>query len=233
VQEDLRAKQELFALLDRRCESDVVLATNTSSFLLTDICRGVQRRQRVLGVHFVTPAHVVQAVELIYADFTPDALVEWGRKFLATINHVGVACRERPGFLVNRLQYALLAEVYRILDEHIARRDDVDAAVRLSIGPRLALWGPLLTEDLVVSKKTTLAVVEYLYQQTGDANFLPRSVLRELVDEGSVGAMCGKGWYEFSGDYPSVVKERDRQLLDLLSWLRQKDPVSRIGINTE
>jgi 3-hydroxybutyryl-CoA dehydrogenase len=115
----------------------------------------------------------------------------------------------------------------------IASRDDVDTAVRLSIGPRLALWGPLLTEDIVVSKKTTLAVVEYLYQQTGDANFSPRSVLRELVDEGSVGAMCGKGWYEFSGDCPSVVKERDQQLLDLLSWLRQKDPVSRIGINTE
>jgi len=115
----------------------------------------------------------------------------------------------------------------------IASRDDVDTAVRLSIGPRLALWGPLLTEDIVVSKKTTLAVVEYLYQQTGDANFSPRSVLRELVDEDSVGAMCGKGWYEFSGDCPSVVKERDQQLLDLLSWLRQKDAVSRIGINTE
>lgn len=87
---------------------DVVLAINTSSYLLTDICRGVQRRERVLGIHFITPAHVVRAVELIYADYTPSALVEWGRKFLDTIDHVGVACKERPGFLVNRLQYRYL-----------------------------------------------------------------------------------------------------------------------------
>jgi 3-hydroxybutyryl-CoA dehydrogenase len=78
---------------------------------------------------------------LIYADHTPSALVEWGRKFLDTIDHVGVACKVRPGFLVNRLQYALLAEVYRVLDEGVASRDDVDTAMRLSIGPRLALWG--------------------------------------------------------------------------------------------
>jgi 3-hydroxybutyryl-CoA dehydrogenase len=106
---------------------------------------------------FITPAQVVRAVKLIYVDYTPSALVEWGRKFLDTIDHVGVACKERIGFLINRLQYALLAEVYRVLDEGVASRDDVDTAIRLSIDPRLALWAPLLTEDLVVSKKTTVA----------------------------------------------------------------------------
>jgi 3-hydroxybutyryl-CoA dehydrogenase len=68
VQEDLRIKEELLSLLDGKCKPDVVLATNTSSFLLTDLCRGLRRRERVLGIHFITPAHVFQAVELIYAD---------------------------------------------------------------------------------------------------------------------------------------------------------------------
>ena len=230
VQEVLPIKQDLFATLDRICPREVVVATNTSSFLLSDICRDVKHRDRVLGIHYITPAHVIRAVELIYADFTPPALVEWGRKFLATIDHVGVVCRERPGFLINRIQFALLSEIYRIMDEGLASRDDVDTAVRLSLGPRLALWGPLLTEDLVVNKKTSLAVTEYLHEQTGDPNFAARPVLRRLVDEGSAGAISGKGWYEFEADYPTVVSRRDRQLSDLLTWLRQKDAVPGIGI---
>jgi 3-hydroxybutyryl-CoA dehydrogenase len=229
VQEVLSIKQDLFATLDRICPREVVVATNTSSFLLSDICRDVKHRDRVLGIHYITPAHVIRAVELIYADFTPPALVEWGRKFLATIDHVGVACRERPGFLINRIQFALLSEIYRIMDEGLASRDDVDTAVRLSLGPRLALWGPLLTEDLVVNKKTSLAVTEYLHEQTGDPNFAVRPVLRRLVDEGSAGAISGKGWYEFEADYPTVVSRRDRQLSDLLTWLRQTDAVLGIG----
>ena len=230
VQEVLPIKQDLFATLDRICPRELVVATNTSSFLLSDICRDVKHRDRVLGIHYITPAHVIRAVELIYADFTPPALVEWGRKFLATIDHVGVACRERPGFLINRIQFALLSEIYRIMDEGLASRDDVDTAVRLSLGPRLALWGPLLTEDLVVNKKTSLAVTEYLHEQTGDPNFAARPVLRRLVDEGNAGAMSGKGWYEFEADYPTVVSRRDRQLSDLLTWLRRKDAVAAIGL---
>lgn len=233
VQEVLMVKQELFARLDRICDPQIVIATNTSSFLLTDICRDVKHRERILGIHYITPGHVIRAVELIYADFTPPTLVEWGRQFLKTIDHVGVACRERPGFLVNRLQFALLSEVYRIMDEGLATRDDVDTAMRLSLGPRLALWGPLLTEDLVVNKKTSLAVTEYLHEQTGDPNFAARPVLRALVDSGSVGAISGKGWYEFQADYASVVSSRDKQLQDLLEWLRVNDPVAGIGIKND
>lgn len=232
VQEVLPVKQGLFGELDRMCAPDVVIATNTSSFLLSDICRDVTRRERVLGIHYITPAHVIRVVELIYADFTPAALVDWGRKFLVSIDHVGVACRERPGFLINRLQFALLSEVYEIMDEGLASRDDVDAAVRLSIGPRLALWGPLLTEDLVVHKKTALAVTEYLHQQTGDPNLAARPVLRRLVENGKAGAVSGEGWYEFAAGYAAVVTQRDAQLKELLTWLRTIDPVANIGIKT-
>ncbi len=119
------------------------------------------------------------------------------------------------------------------MDEGLASRDDVDAAVRLSLGPRLALWGPRLTEDLVVNKKTSLAVTEYLHEETGDPNFAARPVLRALVNSGNLGAISGKGWYDFEKDYNSIVSERDRQLLDLLSWLRQKNPTSSIGIRRD
>jgi 3-hydroxybutyryl-CoA dehydrogenase len=223
IHENLEAKQKLFARLDEACSSAVVLGTNTSSFRLSEICKDVRQRERVIGVHYVTPAHIVSMVELITADFTPRTLVEWGLNFLKTIGHVGVVCTDEPGFLVNRLQYALLSEAYRIIEKGIASRDDVDKAVRLSLGPRLALWGPLFTEDLVVSKKTSAPIWDYLHEKTGDEKFRGPAMVTEFVESGRLGAIAGEGWYRFDTDYPSIVSSRDTQLKSLLSWLDQND----------
>lgn len=228
VQEVLETKQALFAELDALCPPEVVLATNTSSLLLSDIGARVQQRERLLGLHYITPGHIIRCIEIISADFTPPALIDWGRTFVESIDHVGVACSERPGFLINKIQFAMLTEIYRLMDEGIASRDDIDAAVRLSIGPRLALWGPLLTEDLIVSKATALAVTDSLYRQTGDENYRGRTVLRELVEKGHLGAIKGRGWYRFDAPYDEIVQERDRQLTDLLEWLRERDPAGRL-----
>lgn len=233
VQETLSIKQELFAKLDSICAKEVVLATNTSSFLLTDVCAAVNRRERVIGIHFVAPAHVIPVVEIVHANFTPPKLIRWARTFLSSFGYTGVACFERPGFLVNRIQLAMIAEVYRILGEGAASADDVDAAVRLSLGPRLALWGPLLTEDLVVNKKTTLAVFDYLHEKTGDSRFEAAPILRDKVKKGALGAVSGKGWYTFKGDYSSIVISRDKQLRRLLDWLETSNAVADLIQNHE
>jgi 3-hydroxybutyryl-CoA dehydrogenase len=223
IHENLEAKQELFAKLDQLCPLDVVLGTNTSSFRLSDVCRNVRHRERALGVHYITPAHIICVVELVRADFTPSTLIEWGHSFLKTIDHVGVVCTEEPGFLVNRLQYALLSEAYRIVELGIASREDVDNAMRQSLGPRLALWGPLLTEDLVVSKKTSGPIWDYLYDKTGEEKFRRPPAVTKFVEAGEFGALTGKGWYSFGADYDSIVSTRDSQLKALLEWLRRHD----------
>jgi 3-hydroxybutyryl-CoA dehydrogenase len=228
VKETLSIKQELFAALDRMCAPDVVIATNTSSFVLTDVCAAVTRKERVIGIHFVAPAHIIPVVEIIHANVTPAALIEWARAFVRSFGYIGVTCLERPGFLINRIQLAMIAEVYRILDEGAASAEDVDAAVRLSLGPRLALWGPLLTEDLVVNKRTTLAVFDYLHEKTGDARFAAVPILRERVQEGALGALSGRGWHAFKADYPAIVTTRDRQLRELLNWLQARDSAADV-----
>lgn len=225
IYENLDAKRELFSKLDRICAPDVVLGTNTSSLKLAEIFRDVRHRDRVLGVHYITPAHIIKVVELIAADFTPPKLIEWGRDFLKTVDRVGVACTDTPGFLVNRIQYALLSEVYRIVEEGVASRDDVDQMVKLSLGPRLALWGPLLTEDLVVSKKTSAAVWDYLYSKTGNEKFQRPAVFTQLVEAGKLGAISGNGWYRFDKNYPSIVSSRDSQLQSILDWLAENDRI--------
>src|SRR5689334_2751242 len=103
INENLEAKQNLFSTLDRICKPEVVLATNTSSLKLSDVFSRVRHRDRVIGVHYITPPHIVRLVELIRADFTPPELVQWARDFLKTIDRIGVVCTDTPGFLVNRL----------------------------------------------------------------------------------------------------------------------------------
>lgn len=230
VQEVLETKQFVFEELDQLCPPDVVLATNTSSFLISDIAARVSNKERVLGVHYITPGHIIPVIEIIHSSFTPPDLVQWGRAFIESIDHVGVACPERPGFLINKIQFAMLTEIYRLVDEGIASRNDIDAAVRLSLGPRLALWGPLLTEDLIVSKKTALAVTDSLYDQTGDESYKGRQALRDLVDKGDLGLMTGRGWYEFKGDADETIIERDRQLASLFDWLREANSVERLNV---
>ena len=81
----------------------------------------------------------------------------------------------------------------------------------------------------IVSKATALAVTDSLYHQTGDENYKGRKALRDLAEAGHMGAITGRGWYEYDAPYAEIVEERDRQLTDLLDWLRERDPVGRLA----
>jgi len=218
----------LFKKLDQLCPPGVVLASNTSSFLLSHLCRDVVRKERVVGIHYITPAHIVQAVEIIVADFTPPELISWARAFVAKIDHVPVVCREKPGFLINRMQFALMAEIHRIVDEGLASAEDVDNAIRLSLGPRWALWGGLACEDLVASKQTAVAMLEYMHAQTGLPQYQTTATLRRLVSENKLGAATGQGWFEWRRPNAELVMERDRQLAEMLAWLAQRKPMAHL-----
>lgn len=228
IQEDLALKQDLFKKLDQLCPPLVVLASNTSSFLLSHLCRDVVRKERVVGIHYITPAHIVQAVEIIVANFTSPELIAWARAFVARIDHVPVVCREKPGFLINRMQFALMAEIHRIVDEGLASAEDVDNAIRLSLGPRWALWGGLACEDLVASKRTAVAMLEYMHAQTGQAQYETTATLRRLVSENKLGAVAGEGWFEWRRPNAELVMERDRQLAEMLAWLAARNSMERL-----
>ena len=229
IHEDLEAKQALFRRLDSACSPEVMLATNTSSFMLSDLCETLKGRSRIIGIHYVSPAHVIRAVEIIFASFSDETVVARGKDFLSTIDHVGIVCRERPGFLVNRIQYALKAEIQRMVDEGVSTVEDIDAAVRLAIGPRLALWGPFMQEDLAASKKTVLAVMDYLRETSGQVHFDSTPSLRNLAKTEQLGASSGAGWYEWKADNPELILARDKQLSELLDWLRAHDRLHELG----
>ena len=226
VQEKLDIKQEVFERLDRTCPPEVILATNTSSFLITELCERVTHKERVIGIHYFAPAHIMPVVEIITASFTPESTIEWAKAFAESIEKAGVLCKENPGFLVNRLQLAMLAEAHRLVAEKVATPEDIDTAFRLALAPRLALWGPLLTEDLSVNKNTAIFVFEYLAQALGAENFAPTPKLREMAETGRIGAMGGKGWYDWEAPFDQIVQERDGRILKILDWLKDNSGMS-------
>ena len=230
VPEDLALKQALFEQLDSLCPAEVVLGTNTSSFRLSDICTNVKHRERVIGIHYITPAHIVKAVEVILADFTPSTLVDWTREFLDSIDHVAIVCKESPGFLVNRLQAAMVAEAHRVVDEGLATPADIDNVMRLSIAPRWALWGLLATEDLVVNKRTVHASMQYIGAIPELAHFGSTVTLDKMIEAGKEGAISGEGWYQWQDDHDAIVTERDQQMREILDWLADRDAMATIGL---
>ena len=230
IPEDLPLKQALFEQLDNLCPADVILGTNTSSFRLSDICIGVKHPERVIGIHYITPANIIKAVEVIQADFTPPALVDWTRDFLKSIEHVAIVCKESPGFLVNRLQAAMVAEAHRVVDEGLATPADIDNMMRLSLAPRWALWGLLATEDLVVNKRTVHASMQYIGAIPELAHFGSTTTLDKMIEAGKEGAISGEGWYQWNDDHDAIVAERDQQMRALLTWLEEQDAMTSIGL---
>ena len=233
IHEDLAAKQQLFSELDAICPPDVMLATNTSSYLLSEICADLPGRTRAIGIHYVAPAHLIRAVDIITAEFTPASLIRQAQAFLQAIDHTGIVCRESPGFLINRIQYALKAEVQRMVEQRVASVEDIDTAIRLAIGPRLALWGPMMQEDLSASKKTVVAVADYLHDRLDDPHFASTAILRDMAERGHTGAMAGAGWYRWHADPATLVLERDRQLAQLLAFLRTHENLQALGASGE
>lgn len=148
VLEDLPLKQELFAQLEAWALPDAVLASNTSTFPMTQISKNMQRPQRAINTHWFNPPYLVPVVEVVPGEQTSPEVTALTVKLHKRIGKQAVRInREMPGFLVNRVQIAMIREVFHLWDQGIASAEDIDTAVRGSMGFRLAANGPLEIAD--------------------------------------------------------------------------------------
>lgn len=149
IEEDAAAKAALFAALDGKASPDAVLASSTSSIAMSIIAAEVPGRARALVAHPATPPHLIPVVEMVPAPFTGEAVVE---RAFATMRRVGqhpvLVRRERPGFVMNRLQGALLTEMFAVVRDGLMTPDDVDALIRDGFGLRWGWLGPMEGVDL-------------------------------------------------------------------------------------
>ncbi|MEM4382754.1 MAG: 3-hydroxyacyl-CoA dehydrogenase family protein [Candidatus Caldarchaeum sp.] len=221
VSESLELKIDLFGRLDTLCEKDVILASNTSSFRISDIAQKVRNKERVVGTHWWNPPYLMPLVEIIRTDFNQqDVIKKVVELFTRVLKKEVIMCKDSPGGVGVRLQAALFAEAMRICDENIVSPSDIDKAIKLTLGLRYALLGPFQIADLG-GLDVFLHAHDYLAKMLGE-RFTPSKTLLELVEKGYLGAKSGKGFYSYSADFLSkIVKRRNEAILEILKIQQQ------------
>lgn len=219
VKEDIEIKRTLFNKLDAICPQRTVLASNSSSLLISDFASSTKRQDRVVLVHWYNPPHIVPAVEVIKGINTSQETADLMYGLLKKVKKLPIRInKEIPGYLLNRIQMALAREAWYLWQDGVASAEDIDLAVKGSLGFRLASIGPLLTADLG-GQDTWCAVATYLFPLISDAHVPPENYLK-MVKAGNLGLKTGKGFYEYTdAEWKAVIEKRDREFLQRLKLL--------------
>lgn len=216
VTESMQTKISVWRAVGQVARSDAILATNTSSYDVNAFTDLVPNPSRMLGTHWYNPPQIVPCVEVIPADTTSPATVEQVVGFLTGLGKEPALCRSVPGFVGNRIQFALISEAFRCLEEGVASAADIDRIVRGSFGFRLGLYGPFQIGDLN-GLDTYLSVYDYLEDQYGTDRFHAPGLLRKLADEGRLGLKTRAGIYDYTPDEARRIREeRDLRLWSAL-----------------
>lgn len=194
VAEDLEIKQELFARLDKICKPGAVLATTTSSLPVVACARATTRPQDVIGMHFFNPAPAMKLVEIVRTVLTADDVHATVREVTTKIRKHPVDCGDRAGFIVNALLFPYLNNAIKMVQEHYATLDDIDAAMKLGGGYPM---GPFELLD-VVGLDVSLAIEQVLHREFRDPGLAPAPLLEHLVAAGCLGRKTGRGFREYA-----------------------------------
>ncbi len=196
VFEEMGVKKEVYQEIDQLCPPEVVFASNTSSLSVTEMASATSRPDRFLGMHFFNPAPVMKLIELIKGSETSDETMALARDLSLRLGKEPVVVRESAGFVVNRLLVPMMNEAFNLLMEGVATAEDIDKAMKL--GTNMPM-GPFELADFT-GLDVGLAVMEVLYEETGDPRFRPSPLLRQYVRAKRLGRKVGRGVYDYRGD---------------------------------
>jgi 3-hydroxybutyryl-CoA dehydrogenase len=193
VVEKLDAKRELFARLDELCGPGTILATNTSSLSIAAIASATSRPDRVIGMHFFNPVHIMKLVEVVVSEQTSQGTTQSILEVAARMEKEAITVKDFPGFATSRLGVALGLEAMRMLEQGVASAEDIDKAMVLGYNHPM---GPLRLTDLV-GLDIRLHIAEYLFEKLDSEVFRPPDILRRKVAEGKLGKKTGEGFYKW------------------------------------
>ena len=216
IPEDIGLKNKLFRQLDLKCGPGTVLASNTSGLRLSDIAKGTRHPERILITHFWNPAHLIPLVEVLRASVTTEDAFARTMALLQLMGKKPIEVRkEVPGLVGNRLQFALFREAQHLLDQGIATKEDIDAAVTFGIGRRLSVTGPLMSADMG-GLDVFNSVSNTLFKTISNAE-QSYPALRELISEKKYGDKSGEGYYQWNERFSAHMNElREKELIRLI-----------------
>jgi len=220
IVENLAAKQDMFARLDALLPEEIPIVSNTSGLRITEIASKTRHPERTATAHFWFPAHLVPLVEVVMSDKTSVATAEWVMKTLRAWGKAPVLVkRDLPGQLANRILQAVIREASHIVEIGLASPEDVDTAVKMGMGIRFPVWGPLEHVDAVgvdLCNSVQNSVLPGI-SDSHEAN----SSFRTMVAEGNLGYKTGKGFYDWSvKDMDALAKLRNEFIIHALKKIR-------------
>lgn len=186
-------KLEIFRKLDSVVPPQTILASNTSSIPITRLASATRRPEKVIGIHFMNPAPVMELVEIVCGLKTSPETFQKAQELAKSLGKTVVEVKDYPGFIVNRLLMPMLNEAMYVLMEGTATREAIDKAMTLGTHQPM---GPLALADFI-GLDTCLSILETLHKEFGDARYRPCPLLRRYVEAGWLGKKSGKGFYTY------------------------------------
>ena len=220
VSENLSLKQEIFQELDQLTPPEVILASNTSGLRITEIAQYLTHPERAVTTHFWFPAHLVPLVEVVVGEKTDEAVAIQLHKLLLSWNKAPVIVKkDLPGQLANRILQAVIREAINIVQMGLATPEDVDTAIKMGMGIRFPVWGPLEHID-AVGLDLALSVQRGVLPGLDNEPEPPR-YLQELVEQGCLGYKTGQGFYDWKvKDMQDLAAKRDHFIIEALRTIR-------------
>lgn len=223
ITENLDIKQEFWALISKVAPKNILLASNTSGLSLTQIAKSVSHPERFGGMHWVNPPHLIPLVEIIRAQLTSTETCTALQSLALSLERKPVLLqKDSPGFILNRIQLAVLREAMYIVESGIASMSDVDNVLKYGLGMRYACIGPFESADFG-GLDIFYQIASYLLPELcSDTEVSP--MLASRVQEGRLGVKTKSGFYDYPGDEAALaIAKRDASFLKLAKCLFEED----------
>lgn len=192
--ERLELKRDIFTRVAAVVDEHAVLGTNTSSLSITDIAAPIPHPERVIGLHFFNPVHIMKLLEIVVGERTDETVTARMRAFAERIGKQPIVVKDAPGFATSRLGLVIGLEAIRMVEQGVASAEDIDKAMTLGYGFPM---GPLRLTDLV-GLDVRLSIAEYLAGKLEHGeHFQPPQLLRDMVAAGKLGKKSGEGFYKW------------------------------------
>jgi 3-hydroxybutyryl-CoA dehydrogenase len=202
--EVLEIKQDILREVERSARRPFIFASNTSSLSITEIASASLHPERVVGMHFFNPVHIMRLLEIVKGQDTSPETIDAVREVGTRMRKEPITVKDVPGFASSRLGVALGLEAMRMLEQGVASAKDIDTAMELGYNHPM---GPLRLTDLV-GLDVRLKIAEYLHTALDSETFRPPDILRRMVAGGKLGKKSGEGFYKWNDEEKAVSSKQ-------------------------